>query len=114
MPRKPAAGLIHEDLLTRLQSDTFISALAFPFETVVALLLPIRRQYRLNILWPLGDRLIPGQAILSRKARHGLDELLHLIVQQVLAIAGLNGFHLTGRTPIPALNRDLIRCAMDR
>jgi len=80
----------------------------------VSALLPICRENGLNIVRSLGNGLIPGQAVLAGETRHGLDELLHLIVQQMLTIAGLNRFHLIGGTPVPVLNGDLIRRTVDR
>jgi hypothetical protein len=80
MPRKP-----RQASYTRIFSLDIIRYIhlraGFVLRTVVALLLPIRRQYRLNILRPLGDRLIPGQTILACETCHGLNELLHLIVE---------------------------------
>jgi len=76
--------------------------------------MPIRSQDCLNLLRPLIDTLIPRQPGLRRETRHGLNQLLHLIVQQMLAVAGLESLHLIRRTEAPILNGDLIGRAVNR
>lgn len=56
--------------------------------------MPIRGQDRLNLGRPLIDALIPRQTGLRCETRHGLDQLLHLTVQQMLPIPRLESLHL--------------------
>ncbi len=76
--------------------------------------LPVCSQNCLYILWPLRDGLIPGQPGLRAEGSHRLNELLHLRIEQLLAVAGLNGFGLIGTAAIPILNGRVIGRAMNR
>ena len=77
--------------------------------------MPVGSKHRLNLLRPLIDGLIPRQPCLLTKARHRLDQLIDLRIQQRLTVAGLNRFELgRSRGTIPILNRDRIRRSMDR
>lgn len=76
--------------------------------------MPARRQDVLHLLWPLIDRLVPGQAALLAKRGHRLDQLIDLRIEQMLPIAGLKIFNLAGgRAQIPVSNRHGIGCPMN-
>lgn len=76
--------------------------------------MPARRQDVLHFLWPLIDRLVPGQAALLAKRGHRLDQLIDLRIEQMLPIAGLKIFYLVGdRAQIPVSNRHGIGCPMN-
>ena len=76
--------------------------------------MPIGGNNRLDVLWPLGKALLPRQARLRGKPCHGLNQLLHLVIEQMLAIAGLNGFDLIRCAEIPVLNHNGIGGPMHR
>ena len=79
-------------------------------EVSAIVLLPIGRQYR-------GQRRCIGrwQGGLSgrrrRKRRHRVDQVLHLDVEQCLAVTGLELLHVVGVAQVPVGHRHLVRTA---
>jgi hypothetical protein len=78
-------------------------------------LLPVRRQDGLDLLRLLIDHLIPSQAGLLREGSPRLNELIHLRVEQRLAVARLDRLDLGHRrVGIPVLNCNALGHAMRR
>ena len=71
-------------------------------------LLPTGREYRLHVLRSLGNRVFPGEPCLLAERRHGLNQLIDLAIDQLLAVAGLDGFNLIRRPAVPIADRHLI------
>jgi len=78
------------------------------------MLLPARGQNGLHLLGPLIDRLIPREPGLGREPGHGLNQLIHLRIEEHLSITSLDNFNLVRRAGVPILDRDIVRGAMDR
>ena len=81
---------------------------------ILLLLLPAGGQHSLHVLGPVIEGLIPGEPRLLTEGRHRLDQLVDLRMEQRLAIAGLDGFHLIRRPAIPVLNGHAVRAPMNR
>ena len=77
------------------------------------LLLPARSQNRLDLLWSLIDRLVPAQTGLLAEGCHRLDQLIHLCIQQHLAVTSLERFDLIAQAEVPVLHGNLIARPMN-
>lgn len=79
-------------------------------EVSAIVLLPIGRQYR-GQRRGIGRRQGGLSGRRRRKRRHRVDQVLHLAVEQCLAVTGLELLHVVGVTQLPVGHRHLVSAA---
>ena len=79
-------------------------------EVSAIVLLPIGSQHRRQRRG-IGRRQGGLSGRRRRKRRHRVDQVLHLAVEQGLAVTGLELLHVVGVTQVPVRHRHLVRAA---